>query len=130
MASRIGFIDLCQKASYSPIMLLFIRVFLFVLIVYFVYKRLRSILQSPYAQTGEQKKQDKSEYRGFRQHNRDPYETLGVSRQASQVEIKKAYHDLMAKYHPDKVSHLGEELQSLAKEKSQEIVNAYRELSK
>jgi DnaJ like chaperone protein len=58
----------------------------------------------------------------------DAYEVLGVARSASSDAIQAAYRARMKEYHPDKVAHLGEELQKLATEKSQQIQRAYRQL--
>ena len=58
----------------------------------------------------------------------DAYEVLGISRSASSDAIQTAYRERMKEYHPDKVTHLGEELQKLAHVKSQEIQRAYRQL--
>jgi len=56
----------------------------------------------------------------------DPREVLGVGASASSDEIRTAYRARMQEYHPDKVAHLGDELQQLAHEKAQEIQRAYR----
>jgi len=58
----------------------------------------------------------------------DAYAILGVERSANQDAIRSAYRARMQEYHPDKVAHLGEELQRVAHEKSQEIQRAYRQL--
>ncbi len=58
----------------------------------------------------------------------DPYNVLGIDRSASSDAIREAYRARMREYHPDKVAHLGEALQTLAHEKSQEIQRAYRAL--
>ncbi len=58
----------------------------------------------------------------------DPYKILGVSRDASDDEIKKAYRELARKYHPD--SYANSPLADLAEEKMKEINTAYSEIQK
>ena len=61
---------------------------------------------------------------------RDPYTVLGLKRTATVEEIKRAYRTQAARYHPDKVTHLGEEFQELAKKKFQELHWAYETVLK
>lgn len=58
----------------------------------------------------------------------NPYRVLGVSENVSDEELKKAYHDLVRKYHPDKYGDnpLAEE----AAEKMKEINAAYDQIVK
>jgi Restriction endonuclease/DnaJ domain len=59
----------------------------------------------------------------------DPYEVLGISSGASKDEIRSAYRSLVAKYHPDKVAHLGHEFQAIAREKAMVINEAFEMLN-
>lgn len=54
---------------------------------------------------------------------KDPYEVLGVPRGSDREKVKSAYRELAKKYHPDQYS--GSPLEDLAKEKMQEINEAY-----
>ncbi|WP_028582303.1 DnaJ domain-containing protein [Desulfogranum japonicum] len=53
------------------------------------------------------------------------YGVLGLEPGAEFSEIKKAYRKLSMQYHPDKVSHLGDEFKAVAEEKMKEINVAY-----
>jgi DnaJ like chaperone protein len=58
------------------------------------------------------------------------YIILQITKEASDEEVKKAYKRMCIKYHPDKVASLGEQAQQAAKEKFQEINNAYEKIKK
>src|SRR3972149_7209921 len=58
----------------------------------------------------------------------DPYTLLDVSPGASPKDIKTAYKRAVARYHPDKVAHLGQEFQDLAHKKLLAIQQAYEVL--
>lgn len=59
---------------------------------------------------------------------RNPYEVLGVREGSSVEEIKRAYKDLVRKYHPDQYQN--NPLSDLAEEKLKEINEAYDYLMK
>lgn len=56
----------------------------------------------------------------------DPYKVLGVSKNASNDEIKRAYRELSKKYHPD--SHMNNPLSELAEERFKEVQLAYDQI--
>ena len=59
---------------------------------------------------------------------RDPYSVLGISSNASDEEVKKAYRELARKYHPD--NYQNNPLADLAEEKMKEINEAYDTITK
>ncbi len=58
------------------------------------------------------------------------YKVLEISPEATDDEVKAAYRKMAVKYHPDKVAHLGDDIQHAAKEKFQHLSAAYEEIKK
>jgi len=50
---------------------------------------------------------------------------LGISEADGEQEIRAAYRSQLAKYHPDKVTHLGDEFYELASFRTREIIQAF-----
>jgi DnaJ-domain-containing protein 1 len=97
---------------------------------YFHRKRIRDFAartggESAHAEGGARGKKAKQDDLAF-----DPYQILGIPASSSKETIRSAYRSRMSEYHPDKVTHLGEELQELAHRKVLEIQKAYQQLTK
>lgn len=86
------------------------------------YRRYRNYRRPSFGREGEDKKEREDTSDAA---ERDPFKILGVEPGASSDEIKAAYRRAVAKYHPDKVTHLGREFQDLAHRKLVAIQRAY-----
>lgn len=102
-----------------------------VVLAYFLYKNARDKKQQPYqdyyrqSQTSHQSEQNTASASQGPLTLDEAYRLLGVSPNASLDETSRAYREKMTKSHPDKVSHLSEELQEKAKELTLKISEAY-----
>jgi len=66
----------------------------------------------------------------FKPDNTYAYNILGISKDASETEIKHAYRTLAKQCHPDKFATLGEQMFSQANEQFSRIENAYELIKK
>lgn len=67
------------------------------------------------------------EYTNWKQASQEEKyrQILGITGAESPDLIKEKYRELLAKYHPDKVQHLGKEFQEIAEQKTRAIIEAY-----
>ena len=57
------------------------------------------------------------------------YDLLEIAPDSPAEEVKRSFRAQIARYHPDKVQHLGREFQSMAADRAAELTEAYRILS-
>ncbi len=105
---------------------------LIALLTYFYRNRLREYAARATQESGGQDQRERSSraQEEASEGSFGPYEILGIDSSASGEEIQAAYKARMHEYHPDKVAHLGEELQKVAHRKAVEIQRAYKHLRK
>lgn len=58
------------------------------------------------------------------------YKILEIAPESTDDQVKSAYREMAKKYHPDKVAHLGPDVQKAAHEKFQKVNSAYEEIRK
>lgn len=66
----------------------------------------------------------------FVKDNTSAYRILEITPDASNEELKKAYRRMALKYHPDRLAHLGDDVQKAANTKFQELNAAYEKIKK
>lgn len=105
-------------------MIRFVIIIIFIVVCYFIIRySIRMFKQEMY---------QKNERGGYQYQNWEHANTeeeyrqiLGVTAEDSLTTIKTKYKELLAKYHPDKVQHLGIEFQEMAERKTKAIMEAY-----
>ena len=61
----------------------------------------------------------------FRLRRDDPYAVLGVTTEATDADIERAYRRLISQYHPDRLEGAAAELRRQAEARAREINGAY-----
>ena len=66
----------------------------------------------------------------FIENKESAYKILEINQKSNDSELKKGFRKMANKYHPDKVAHLGPEMQTLAEEKFKAVNDAYQKIKK
>ena len=84
------------------------------------------ITENGYNKNQEKRQRAKTKYKRYSHSKIDEaYKILELPKEATSVEIKKAYRKLVVLYHPDKAMHLEKNYQKSAKEMYQKVTESY-----
>ena len=102
----------------------FVTIVIFIVVGYLIFRRLMSMFRQEMHQRSER---GRYQYRnrGHAKTEEEYREILGLTNKDTPATIKTKYKELLTKYHPDKVQHLGVEFQEMAERKSKAIMEAY-----
>ena len=90
-----------------------------------LHQREIDVLETIATYIGLPKTEADSIFAQFRPSNDSNYRILGITPDATDEEVKKAYRRMAVQYHPDKVATLGEDVQKAAEEKFKAVSQAY-----
>ena len=66
----------------------------------------------------------------YKENLESAFDVLGINKESTNIEIKKAYRKMANKYHPDKIAHLGNEFKEIAQDKFKSVSEAYARIKK
>jgi DnaJ-domain-containing protein 1 len=105
-------------------MMRFVTILIFIVVGYFILRHFMRMLER-----GMHQRSERSEYQyqnwGHRNTEEEYRKILGITNNDTPATIKARYKELLTKYHPDKVQHLGVEFQEMAERKTKAIMEAY-----
>jgi DnaJ-domain-containing protein 1 len=103
-------------------MMRFVTILIFIVVGYFILRHFMKILERGMHQRSERRDY---QYRGHGSTEEEYRKILGITTKDTPATIKARYKELLTKYHPDKVQHLGVEFQEMAERKTKAIMEAY-----
>jgi DnaJ-domain-containing protein 1 len=105
-------------------MIRFVIIIIFIIACYYMFRYLTRAFKQ---ETDQRSERGANEHQNWQYaHTEEGYRAiLGVTAGDDQAAIRKKYKELLAKYHPDKVQHLGIEFQEMAERKTKVIMEAY-----
>ena len=105
-------------------MMRFVTIIIFIVVGYLIFRHLMRMLKQ-----GMHQRSERGDYQyqnwGHVNTEEEYRKILGLTNKDTPATIKTKYKELLTKYHPDKVQHLGVEFQEMAERKTKAIMEAY-----